>query len=149
MTPRSFVLAEVEELATNQARRCSVCRQIVRFLPRQPEFAMRAAGRGWSDRCATCVLAPYLVWAVLVEQRPSAESRRQARRSQAKAVLAQVRDIEQLTPSLKREQALEMLYLQLQQLAEELAAGKPQLQVIAGGRAAIAMRWTSAEHPMH
>lgn len=44
MTPRSFVLAEVEELATNQARRCSVCRQIVRFLPRQPEFAMRAAG---------------------------------------------------------------------------------------------------------
>lgn len=42
-----------------------------------------------------------------------------------------------------------MLYLQLQQLAEELAAGKPHLQVIAGGRAAIAMRWTPAEHPVH
>ena len=110
---------------------------------------MRAAGRGWSDLCATCALAPYLVWSVLVEQRPSAESRRQARRSQAKAVLAQVRDIEQLPPSLKREQALEMLYLQLQQLAEELAAGRPQRQVIAGGRAASAMRWTPAEHPMH
>lgn len=149
MTPRSFLLAEVEELATNQARRCSVCRQSVRFLPSQPGAAMRAAGRGWSDRCATCVLAPYLVWSVLMEQRPSAKSRRQARRSQAKAVLAQVRDIERLPPSLKREQALEMLYLQLQQLAEELAAGKPQLQVIAGGRAAIARSWTPAEHPMH
>lgn len=147
MTPRSFVLAEVEELANNQARRCWICKQRVRFLPRQPGAVMRAAGRGWSDRCTTCVLSPYLVWSVLMEQRPSAESPGQARRSQAKAVLAQVRDIEQLPPSLKREQALEMLYLQLQQLAEELSAGTPQLQVIAGGRSLT--RWAPAEHPMH
>lgn len=147
MTPRSFVLAEVDELASNQARTCSVCRQKVRFVPRQPGVAMRAAGRGWSDRCATCVLSPELVCSVLMHVRPLAEHRRQIRHCQAKAVLAQVRDIDQLPPSRKREQALEMLHLQLQQLAEELAAGPPLLQVLAGGRAEA--RWLPTEHSLH
>ena len=146
MTPRRFVLAEVDELATDQARTCSVCGQKVRFVPRQPGAVMRAAGRGWSDRCATCVLAPELVCSLLMKTRPLAEVRCQVRASQAKAVLAQVRDIEQCPRSLKRDQALEVLYLQLQQLAEELAAGTPQLRVIPGGRAPV--HWSPAEHPM-
>ena len=55
MTPRSLVLAEVEELATNQARQCSVCRQRVRFLSKR---LASSESRPW--RCSTCSCSSWL-----------------------------------------------------------------------------------------
>jgi hypothetical protein len=144
MIPREFVMAEVAELAHNQARRCSLCGRQARFLPTRAGTLVRAAGRGWSDRCSTCVLAPNLVSSVLTSERPAAEFRRQVRHYQAGTVLAQVRDIEKLPPSDEREQALQMLYLQLQQLADELVNEGTPLRVIAGGRAPL--RWSAEAH---
>lgn len=145
MIPREFVMAEVAELAHNQARKCSLCGRKARFLPTRAGTVVRAAGRGWSDRCSTCVLAPNLVCSVLTSERPTAEFRRQVRYYQAGTVLAQVRDIEKLPSSDEREQALLMLYMQLQQLADELVNEGMPLQVITGGRAPL--RWPAEAHP--
>lgn len=145
MIPREFVMAEIAELAHNQARKCSLCGRQARCLPTRPGTLLRAAGRGWSDRCSTCVLAPNLVSSALTSERPTAEFRRQVRHYQAGTVLEQVRDIEKLPPSNEREQALQMLYLQLQQLADELVNEGTPLRVIAGGRAPL--RWSADAQP--
>lgn len=63
-------MVEMDELATNKVRLCSLCRRHARFLPTRPETVVRAACRGWSDRCETCVLAPDLFAAALHNRRP-------------------------------------------------------------------------------
>lgn len=146
MVPHEWLMAEVDELSRNQARPCSVCQRRTRFLPTRLETLMRAAGRGFSDRCMTCVLAPDLVAAALEGRLPSAEYRRGVRQQQAEAVLQQIADIEQLPPSAECEQALTMLYLQLQVLAEELTQDKPELRVIEGGKTEVT--WLAGELPL-
>lgn len=134
MIPHEWLMAEVDELATNKARLCSQCRRRARFWPTRPETVVRAAGRGRSDRCETCVLLSDLLAASLHNRRPSVAFRLRVRVNQAEAVLEQIRDIEQLPPAAEREQALQMLYLQLQMLAEEVWSGGVGLKVLPGGR---------------
>lgn len=139
MSPHEWLMAEVDELARNRARLCSLCRRRSRFWPTHPGTAVRAAGRGWSDRCESCVLAPIFVAAALENKRPDPADRRHVRQLQAEEVQQQINEIEQLPPGAECLDALTMLYLQLQLLADELHNEEQGLRVIAGGR--VGNRW--------
>lgn len=47
MIPLEFVMAEVAELAHNQARKCSVCGHQARFLPTRAGTLVRAGTCQW------------------------------------------------------------------------------------------------------
>lgn len=81
------------------------------------------------------MLAPSLVAAALENRRPDPAERRHVRQLQAEDVQQQINEIEQLPPSAECMDALTLLYLQLQLLADELLNEELGLRVIAGGRA--------------
>lgn len=61
--------------------------------------------------------------------------------------MLQIKEIERLTPDAECAQALTMLYLQLQMLADELRNEGLGLRVLPSGKATSS--WAPVEQPMH
>lgn len=116
------ILAEARELVEDQAVRCELCQERMRYWPSGAKTKLRAAGRYFSWRCDGCFFACEVVAAALAGDSFSPVQLWQGRMSQALALTEHLEELAAQPPSELGTAALERLGLQLQTVAEQLDA---------------------------
>lgn len=119
---RRRILAEAKELVEDRAVRCELCRQRMRYWPVGSKTRLRAAGRYFSWRCDGCFFAGDIVAAALAGDAFSPVQLWQGRMAQAEALSEHLAELAGEPPSELTDAALARLGLQLQAVAEQLAA---------------------------
>lgn len=118
------VLAEVQDLVSDRALPCELCRRRMRYFPVRGDVAVRCYGRGYAWRCLACTAGAVVVGSRLSGRGILPIDWLEHWQAIAAAILAQYRDVSRAYARHRLPlfaDALERLCMQLQLVGQALA----------------------------
>ena len=118
------VLAEAQDLVSDRALPCDLCRRRMRYFPVRGDVAVRCYGRGYGWRCLACTSGAVIVAARLSGRGILPIDWLEHWQAIAAAILAQYKDVSRAHARHRQSlyaDALERLCMQLQLVGQALA----------------------------